>query len=168
MGEGYEILCLDQAMKKTGWAIYEDGELWKYGTFSIPANKPIEQRLQIFITELNNIINNFSIKEVFFEDIQYQNNAETYKKLAFVQATIMIWCYNNDLKFSILSPSHWRSVLKTAYNGFGFGRARIEQKQKAIEFCKTFLDVNVTSDEADAICLGKAGLIEKQSKRSAF
>lgn len=168
MNEGYKILCLDQSMRSTGWAIFEDGELWKWGTFTIPAHKPIEQRLQMIISELNNIITNFPIREVFFEDIQKQANIETYKKLAFVQAAIMIWCYNNDLKFTILAPSHWRGVLKSAFNGYGFGRARVEQKQKAIEFCKNFLDVEVSSDEADAICLGKAGLIENASKRSAF
>jgi hypothetical protein len=32
----------------------------------------------------------YNFQDIFFEDIQYQNNAETYKKLAFVQATIMI------------------------------------------------------------------------------
>jgi len=32
----------------------------------------------------------FNFDNVFFEDIQAQQNKETYKKLAYVQATIMI------------------------------------------------------------------------------
>lgn len=170
MNKSYQILSLDQALKTSGWAIFENNKLLKYGTFTIAANKPIEQRLQEIISKLNDLIVGYSIKEVVFEDIQKQANLETYKKLAFVQAAIMIWCYNNNLKFTISAPSHWRSVLKSAHNGFGFGHARTEQKNKAIEFCKTYLDVDVLSDEADAICLGKAALIEKvnANKKSAF
>lgn len=163
------ILSLDQSLNTSGWAIFSNNKkLIDFGTFTVPANKPIEQRLNRFIQELNNLIDKYEISEVFFEDIQYQNNIETYKKLAYIQATLMIWCYNNNLKFTILAPSRWRSTLKSAYNGFGFGRARTEQKQKAIDFCKEFLEVEATSDEADAICLGQAGLLEKKERKSAF
>lgn len=161
-------LALDQAMKISGFAIYKEDKLIDYGTFSIPSAKPIEQRLQLFIKELNNLMNKHNVSEVFFEDIQLQNgNAETYKKLAYIQAACMIWCYNNNLKYTILSPSHWRSVLKKEYN-FAFGRAREEQKKKAIEFCKEYMNVEVESDAADAILIGKAGLIEKGVRQSAF
>lgn len=160
-------LALDQAMKVTGYAIFEDNKLVTFNSFTIPANKPIEQRLQLFIQKLNEISSTYGVQEVFFEDIQYQNNAETYKKLAYVQAALIIWCYNNDFKFSILSPSHWRSTIKNA-NGLGFGRKREEQKQKAIEFVSSHFDQEATSDEADAICLGYAALLERQSKKSAF
>lgn len=160
-------LALDQAVKTTGYAIFEDEKLVAYDNFTISSSKPIEQRLQMFIQKLNEIANGYGVQEIIFEDIQYQNNAETYRKLAYIQAAIIIWCYNRDFKFTILKPSHWRATLKSEY-GFGFGRAREEQKRKAVEFCSEFMGVEATSDEADAICLGKAGLIEKRKTKSAF
>lgn len=160
-------LSLDQAMRTTGWAIFEDDELKKYGSFTIPSQHPIEQRLNEFMRELNNLYREYEFDELFFEDIQNQNNNETYKKLAYVQATIIIWCYNNNIKFSILSPSHWRSVLKERC-GISFGRKREEQKQKAIEFVQQFFARMVSSDEADAICLGYAGICEQGRTESAF
>lgn len=160
-------LSLDQAMRTTGWAIFEDDELKKYGSFTIPSHHPIEQRLNEFMWELNNLYREYEFDELFFEDIQNQNNNETYKKLAYVQATIIIWCYNNNIKFSILSPSHWRSVLKERC-GISFGRKREEQKQKAIEFVQQFFARMVSSDEADAICLGYAGICEQGRTESAF
>jgi len=160
-------LSLDQAMRTTGWAIFEDDELKKYGSFTIPSHHLIEQRLNEFMRELNNLYREYEFDELFFEDIQNQNNNETYKKLAYVQATIIIWCYNNNIKFSVLSPSHWRSVLKERC-GISFGRKREEQKQKAIEFVQQFFARMVSSDEADAICLGYAGICEQGRTESAF
>lgn len=162
------ILALDQALKISGYAIFEDKNLIDYGTFSIPAHKPIEERLNLIMQNLYNLDQSYGFSEVFFEDIQNQQNNETYKKLAYVQAAIMIWCYNKPCNFNILSPSHWRSILKQANDGLGFGRARVEQKQKAIEFVSTHFKKDVSSDEADAICLGYAGLLEKGKNKNAW
>ena len=160
-------LSLDQAMRTTGYSIFEGKRLVAYGSFTVSGSKPIEQRLNDFFQNLNTLYRQFEFDEVFFEDIQNQNNNETYKKLAYVQATIMIWCYNNDMRFHILSPSHWRKILKDEC-GVSFGRKREEQKQKAIEFVQQFFARMVSSDEADAICLGYAGICEKKRTESAF
>jgi hypothetical protein len=66
-----------------------------------------------------------------------------------------------------LSPSHWRSVIKDKH-GIKFGRTRVEQKKKAQEFVKDYFNKEVTEDEADAICLGYAGVLEDEKKKSAF
>lgn len=39
---------------------------------------------------LSELENKFDFQDVFFEDIQSQQNKETYKKLAYVQAAIMV------------------------------------------------------------------------------
>lgn len=160
-------LSLDQSLRTTGWAIFENKNLKQYGHFTIPSHHPIEQRLNEFMRKLNDLYREYEFDELMFEDIQNQNNNETYKKLAYVQATIIIWCYNNNIKFHILSPSHWRSILKERC-GISFGRKREEQKQKAIELVQQFFSRMVTSDEADAICLGYAGICEKTNNSSAF
>lgn len=162
------FLALDQALKISGWAIFDNNELVECGTFSIPATKTIEERLNLFMQQLYLLNKEYNFSEVYFEDIQNQQNNETYKKLAYVQAATMIWCYNKPCKFTILAPSHWRSILKQANDGLGFGRARVEQKQKAIEFVKNHFDRDVSSDEADAICLGYAGWIEKLGSKNAW
>lgn len=160
-------IALDQALRKTGVAIFKDNKLLGYSTFEIKPTIPIEQRLTQFMSELNNLYDEYEFSELFFEDIQNQNNNETYKKLAYIQATIIIWCYSNNIKFHILSPSHWRKILKDNYN-VTFGRKREEQKQAAINFVKEKFNISVTSDEADAIALGCAALVEKKKNDSAF
>lgn len=160
-------LALDQALVTTGWAIFDDRTLIDYGNFTIPANQKIEKRLDFFTKKITELKDKYAFEHIFFEDIQYQNNAETHKKLAFIQATIMIWCNNNNYEFTILSPSHWRSQLKDAYK-ISFGRSRADNKKAAQTLIKKIYQVEVKEDEADAICIGIAGIQEKEQNRSAF
>lgn len=162
-----KYLSLDQALKVTGIAVFENKKLKNYKIFSLDSSLPIEQRLGNYWKELNELKNQFEPDFIFFEDIQNQQNNETYKKLAYVQAATILWCYFNDIKFSILAPSHWRKILKEKYN-ISFGRKRQEQKEAAIKFILDTFEIEVSSDAADAICLGLAGILEKEQNKSAF
>lgn len=165
------LFCsLDQALKTTGYSIYNDNNLISWGTLDIKATLPIEQRLATLWTHLNILYKNYNFDYLFFEDVQKQTNLETYKKLCYVQAAILLWCYCNNIKYTIISPSHWRSVLKEKY-GISFGRKREEQKKAALNWVSNKYDCGTQpfkEDEADAICIGAAGIIEYNKNRSAF
>lgn len=161
----FRTLALDQSSRITGWAVFDNKTLIAHGHFSIPANKTISQRLNLFVDHLNDLKNKYNIQKIYYEGIQYQNNAETYKKLAYIQA--MIIYTNNQIPLLELTPSHWRSIIKDKH-GIKFGRNRSEQKQQALNFVKQFFNKNTTEDEADAICLGYAGILEDEKNRSAF
>lgn len=160
-------LALDQASRVTGWAIYDNKNLVTSGHFSIPANKSMQQRLLSFINHLDELINKYNVEKIYYEGIQYQSNIETYKKLAYIQAMIIYNTTIHNLPTLELAPSHWRSILKDKH-GIKFGRSRAEQKQKAQEFVKEYFNIETTEDEADAICLGYAGILEDEKNKSAF
>lgn len=161
-------LALDQALQTSGWAIFNNGDLIEYGTFKTKNFDPIEKRLHDIWNELNELADKYEFDYVFFEDIQQQRNAETYKKLAYVQAAIFLWCYwIENVEYMILSPSHWRSLLKDKYK-VNFGKNRVEQKKAAQELIEQLYKLKVTQDEADAICIGLAGYSEYNKIRSAF
>ena len=159
-------LALDQASRVTGWAIYDNKNLITSGHFSIPANKTIGQRLDTFCFKLMDLIDKYNVEKVYYEGIQYQNNIETYKKLAMIQAMVIYTCYN-EVECAELTPSHWRSIIKDKH-GIKFGRSRTEQKKVAQTFVKDFFGKEVTEDEADAICLGYAGILEDEKTKSPF
>ena len=165
------IYCgLDQALKTTGYSIYENDQLISWGTIDIKATLPIEQRLATLWTHLNTLYERYNFNYMFFEDTQKQTNAETYKKLCYVQAAVLLWCFYNNIKYTILSPSHWRSVLKDKY-GISFGRKREEQKKAALDWVSSKYECGrnpFKEDEADAICIGAAGIMEYNKNRSAF
>jgi Holliday junction resolvasome RuvABC endonuclease subunit len=162
-----KYLSLDQSLNVTGWAMFEGAKLVNCGTFKVPASKPIDERLNLFMKNLCELENAYDFEKVYFEDIQNQNNNDTYKKLAYVQAAILIWCYSVNKPYDILSPSHWRKTIKDKY-GVSFGRARAEQKQNAIDFVQEKYKITVDSDTADAICIGCAANIEDKKKKSAW
>lgn len=153
------ILALDQALETSGYSVFEHGELINYGSFIVSPKQDIQKRLVSFAENLSDLKVRYDFDKLYFEGIQYQNNAETHKKLAYVQATILLWCHENNVSYEILAPSEWRHIL-----GGNFGKTRKEQKAYAIDYVKSSFNYEVSSDEADAICIGCAAvnLLEKE------
>lgn len=160
-------LALDQSSRTTGWAIFEDKKVTNYGQFSVKSNKSIQERLDDFVTEFEILITTFNPDKIFYEGIQYQSNAETYKKLAYIQAMI-IFCTNVlNIEIKELTPSHWRSILREEYK-WNFGRSRKDQKMNARKFVNSYFNIIASEDTCDAICLGFAGILEEEKNKSAF
>lgn len=160
------LISLDQAAKVTGYSIFENEKYKKSGTFSVPPHKPIEERLALFYKELMTLYNEYADDqvEIVIEDIQLQaGNVKTYKVLAYIQAMAILFCFYNDVPYSVFAPSHWRKLL-----GGGFGRKREEQKEYAIKLVQNQLNIEVSSDEADAICIGLARIQEKKNSAIGF
>ena len=160
-----KILSLDQAAVTTGWALFENNKLINKGSFTIKKTLPIEVRLwQIQQSLLDVIYKNLNDRNpdiIVFEGIQQQSNVETFRKLAMVQAAILLLCYDLSIKYVIYSPSEWRAI-----NGGGYGRKREEQKNAAIIKAKEWYQVDVDSDIADAINIGHAYLINRTNDKS--
>ena len=158
------ILALDQSLKVSGTAIFDNNKLVYHDTYFIKPDQKMERRLMDIWQQLNELYHDFDFDKIYFEDIQLQaGNALTYKHLAYVQATIILWCACNDISYEIFAASHWRKVL-----GGGFGRKRDEQKQHAIEIVQERYGIEVTSDEADAICIGIAAIKERKENAIGF
>lgn len=156
------ILSLDQALKVSGIAVFENGKLLHKDTFSTKGSAPIEQRLGAIWEKLSDLYHEWSFDYLILEDCQQQKNAQTYQKLSMVKAAIILWCYFNDTKYSVYAPSHWRSLLNIK------GRARAEQKENAIAFVQEKYKIEATSDEADAICIGAAYYESLKTNNNSF
>ncbi len=164
-----KILALDNALAITGWSIFEDKNLLDYGVFKTSATDSIEKRLNNIYVEISSLFKKYNFNNLFFEDCQQQSNknVQTFHKLSMVKGIILYWCEINKIPHTILSPSHWRNILKTEYN-ISWGKNRTNQKQAAKDFVKKHFNLKVSEDEADSICLGLAGIIENASKETAF
>ena len=158
------VLGLDQALGVSGWAVFKNGQLIAADSFTIPKNKTMDLRLMALQKEITELYHEYEFEKVYFEDIQLQaGNALTYKHLAYAQAAIILWCGHMNMDWSMSAPSHWRKVL-----GGGFGRKRAEQKRYAIQLVQKWYNIEVSSDIADAICIGRAAIQESREKKVAF
>lgn len=145
------LLALDQASIITGYAIFQDGKLVKYGKLELK-DEEIGPRLVTLRNEITKLINENNIDYVAFEDIQMQasvgNNVKTFKVLANVYGVILELCEELKLKYEVVSSNTWKSTLKIK------GKGRAEQKRAAQAFVLEKYGVKCTQDEADAICIG--------------
>lgn len=159
-----KFLALDQSLSCTGWAIFDDKTLVAANTFTVSKTAPMERRLLEIYKNLTDLYHEYEFEKIYFEDIQLQaGNALTYKHLAYAQAAIILWCGHMNMDWSMSAPSHWRKVL-----GGGFGRKRAEQKRYAIDLVEKWYNIEVSSDMADAICIGRAAIQENRKKKVAF
>lgn len=159
-----KFLALDQALNVSGWAVFEDNTLIAADTFTISKTAPMDKRLLDMYKNLTDLYYKYEFEKVYFEDIQLQaGNALTYKHLAYAQAAVILWCGHMDMSYEIFAPSHWRKIL-----GGNFGRKRAEQKRHAIDLVEKWYNIDVPSDIADAICIGRAAIQEHGGKKVAF
>lgn len=154
------LLALDQSSRITGWSVFENAKLFDYGKFEFTDND-MSQRLLNIKTKVKELIQQYDINEVIFEDIQMQdnvaNNVQTFKVLAQVQGMLLTLFAEMGIPYSIVLASQWKSTLGIK------GRTRAEQKRNAQQYIIYKYGVKPTQDEADSICIGEHSIYQNQN-----
>lgn len=154
------LLALDQSSRITGYAIFEDSKLVKYGKFEVSDND-IDQRLVKIKTKVEELIQQYHIDKVAFEDIQLQdnvaNNIQTFKVLAEVYGVIAEMLAERGLPQTTVLASSWKSTLGIK------GRTRPEQKRNAQQYIQQQYGIKPAQDTVDAICIGLHYLYQNQN-----
>lgn len=155
------VLAIDQATYKTGWAVYDDNILIKYGVFEAEEGDETERFYEVKMWLLS-MIENWEPDLVALEGIQYQTNfgVTTFQTLARLQGVLMDLCYERKVPFKICPTNTWRAHCKVK------GRTRTDKKRSMQLLVKEWFDINVSDDEADAIGIGKyaSETFKKQTK----
>lgn len=147
------LLSLDQSSRVTGYAIFDGDKLIKYGTF-VCGDDDLGERLVQLKVQILGLIKKYEIEEVVFEDIIYdeKKGVQTFKILAEVFGVVYEVLSEIKMPCAAMASSSWRNKLSIK------GAQRNIQKKNAQEYVLDKLKVNVTEDEADAICIGAAYL----------
>lgn len=156
--EGIRVIGLDNATQDMGISIFDDGELvWQ--TLVRFTGSNFEDRIQtIFNMVEQTIIEDWEPDYLVFEDIQYQNNYQTYKKLAMLLGLLIVAAKNGGVAWDLVPPVTWRSH-------FGISGRRDSVKKQAINKVATMYQINVPDDVAEAILIGKYFIDNKLSRR---
>lgn len=145
------LLAIDQASVTSGYAIFKDGELVNYGKFTFD-DEIIAERLVKIRKKIIELIEEFDINEVAFEDIQMQgnvtNNVQTFKVLAEVFGVVSETLQERKMKYTVVMAGTWKSTLGIK------GRTRPEQKRNAQQYVLETYNVKAIQDVCDAICIG--------------
>lgn len=144
------ILALDVSTTSTGYAVYVDDKLVRYG-FIKPKEKDWVDRVRKMSDEVVLLSQEFNITTVVIEDTFFLKNIKTVKKLCLAQGMLLGQLPKANL--IQVFPNTWKK-----HFGLGKGKAtRDEQKQTSISVAETlFLISNrLNDDEADAILMGR-------------
>ncbi len=108
------------------------------------------------------LLNEYKPNIIYMEETYSAKNAQTTKFLTRLQGVVYAWCLNNKCEFNTIIPSSWRKLL-----GFMQGRniTRKQLKDQSIKYVTDIYSLDVTDDEADAICIGEA-VIRKYGEMS--
>lgn len=140
-------LALDQATRVTGYAIFHDDKLVKVDQFEL-TDLEIGTRLKKYKKKILQLIEDYNVNQVLFEEIQLQQNVDTFKKLAMLYGTTMLLLEEKEIKYDIVSSNTWKSKCKIKKT------VRETEKQAAQKFVENNYGIHVSQDKADAICLG--------------
>lgn len=147
------LLALDQSSIISGWAVFKDNKLFKYGKITIDNKISVDSRLAVIRGEIQKLINTYKPDYVIFEDIQLQdnvsNNVQTFKVLAEVYGVISELLSELQIPHSTTLASSWKSTLGIK------GRTRPEQKKNAQKYIEDKYNIHVIQDIVDAICIGE-------------
>ena len=141
------LLALDQSSKITGWAIFADGKLEKFGKIELD-NPDLGVRLFQLRERIHKLIEENDITEIVMEDIQLQQNVQLFKTLAEVFGVLYELFTELKIKNSAVLASSWKSTLGIK------GKDRPAQKRNAQQYIINTYNVKPTQDECDAICIG--------------
>lgn len=155
------ILGIDASTKSSGWSVYENKNLKKYGCIT-SASTDLFKRIHKMVDELNIIIKENNIDKIILEEVRPEDvggrtNLATHKALLYLQGAIAMMVHDNYPKIVIeyLYPSEWRKCCKIKT---GRGVVRETVKQRDIRFVEETFGLKVNDDIADAIGLGYAFL----------
>lgn len=120
-------------------------------------------RLTHIRDKISSLIEQYNPDLIAFEDIQLQQNVETFKVLAHVFGIVWELAEELHIKNESILAGAWRK-------GLGIiGRTRPEQKKNAQRWVYNNFNLSVSEDAADAICIGAyaSGIrCQKQQKNS--
>lgn len=151
--EERRLLALDQATRITGWALFSNDSLIRFGAFETNSEKEIDRDIEVK-NWLLNAINNWQVDFVALEGIQYEEKfgVTTFATLARLQGILMSLLTELGIPYSICHTATWRN-----YNAIK-GKTRSDKKRSMQLRIKEWYDVTVTDDCADAIGIGKYAL----------
>lgn len=148
-----KILSLDTSTKGTGWALFINGIYESSGVIDdFKKVKDGEERLELMVRKLLSEIGYWQPDVVVIEKDVVFGNMKVIDMLMKIIGSVYGYCKTHDIFYYEFVPSEWRKYAKIQ----AFGRKREAFKEASIKYIKDILNMEVTDDEADAICIGLA------------
>lgn len=143
---------IDNASKKLGYSIMQDGVLIEYGVMEETDDNVFERMCNLY-NRIEEKVNLHKVECIIIEDTFFSTNIKVLKTLSQLQGVIMALCFKHDIMLRLYLPSEWRKIVGLK------GKKRAEQKLAAIEYVNSKYGFNLKKkddDIAEAIMINEA------------
>ena len=128
------ILSLDASTSSTGWAIFEDEKLTKYGVLKPKPALDWSERIKDEFNFLNEIVQVANVDKIVAESPPAKQGMLTVmQKLGAIQGMILSLGAINGISNEFFTPTQWRSRLGNVFDGTRYG-SRSSRKKTAIAY----------------------------------
>lgn len=148
------ILCIDQAAHG-GYSVwdYESRQIIKYNYFNFSTGD-YNTKIYKIAKLIRQLIDENDIEYVVFEDVQFQRNVQTLKKLSQLQGSIIYALEEINMGYTIVPPKTWQAYIKS-YNNYSEVNNISKSKELSLGFSKDILSIQTKDNNiSDAICIG--------------
>lgn len=158
MQNDVKMVSIDSSTRRTGMALFNNGELEDYGLIDLSKSElEVDERIVEMGGKIFQALNIWKPSIVYIEQPQgHGKNVAMVRKLSELIGFVKAWGYINDAYVLEVAPSVWRKYVGLEQGG----KKRDELKQESINAVKDVYGVWVVDDVADAINLG-TGMINK-------
>lgn len=148
-----KLLTIDGSTQKTGIAYFCNYEYVEHILLDYSKDKNVKTRFESMSRGILNTLNKYRPNIIYIEETYMANNPQTSKILTRLQGVVYAWCLNNECEFNTITSTSWRKQLK-----FQQGKSikRNQLKEQSIKYVLENYKLDVTDDEADAICIADA------------
>lgn len=149
-----KIAGIDASTNKTGMSLFDGNALVACELIDKSKIKNRDERIESMMEAIGKQLDEWGPDVVYQEDTWLGRNAETDQMLSSLIGAVRFWCVRNGKEFHKIKPVSWRSTI-----GLAAKAPREQAKRDSIEYALDVYDLDVGDDEADAICVGAAGVL---------
>lgn len=150
-----KIVGIDASTNKTGIAVFKDGKYIEHTLIDCHKEKDAFKRIPMMANEICKYLDTvFDIDVIIMEKSILKTNIDTVQKLSNLAGAVMLYAFQNNIKFEHPTPPEWRKKI-------GLEQSKKVKREvlklEAIEAVKREYKINVTDDEAESVLLARSG-----------
>ena len=152
--DGIKTVSIDSSSRKTGMALFVDGNLEEYQLIDLSTSKEsTDVRINVMGKNILLLLSRWQPEIIYIEEPQGHGcNLKLVNILCQIIGIVRGWCIQHNAFFEIVSPSVWRKYLGMSQGG----KKREELKAESIRIVEEKYGIEVNDDTADAINIGNA------------
>ena len=153
------VIGFDPGTARLGWGALEKKEkiITKgYGIIETPKEEEEKERLFTLWREVRRLLERIKPDLIAIESLYFYHNQKTAIKVAQARGVILLSSAQLSLPVIELTPLQVKQAL------VGYGRAKKEQVQKAVQFFLNLKEIPKPDDAADALAVAYCALTLKE------